>query len=71
MHVPTAQFSGVYPMQYAFFTREGCLDREAMRRQVEAGIAGGAHGIAVLGLATEVNKLTPGGAAHVSRLGDQ
>jgi 2-keto-3-deoxy-L-arabinonate dehydratase len=59
MHVPTAQFSGVYPMQYAFFTREGGLDREAMRRQVEAGIAGGAHGIAVLGLATEVNKLSP------------
>ena len=45
-------------MQYAFFAREGGLDREAMRRQVEAGIAGGAHGIAVLGLATEVNKLS-------------
>ena len=45
-------------MQYAFFTRQGGLDREAMRRQVEAAIAGGAHGIAVLGLATEVNKLS-------------
>jgi 2-keto-3-deoxy-L-arabinonate dehydratase len=58
MRVQTAPFSGIYPMQYAFFTREGALDREAMRRQVEAGIAGGAHGIAVLGLATEVNKLS-------------
>lgn len=46
-------------MQYAFFDRTGRLDRHAMRRQVEAAIAGGAHGVAVLGLATEVGKLTP------------
>src|SRR3546814_8252619 len=29
-----------------------------MRRQVDACIANGAHGIAILGLATEVNKLS-------------
>ena len=58
MLVSSAPFFGVYPMQYAFFTRQGGLDREAMRRQVEASIAGGAHGLAVLGLATEVNKLS-------------
>lgn len=51
-------FSGIYAMQYAFFARDGGLDRAAMRRQVEGCIGGGAHGIAVLGLGTEVNKLS-------------
>lgn len=44
-------------MQYAFFDQAGRLDRPAMRRQVQAALAGGAHGVAVLGLATEVGKL--------------
>jgi 4-hydroxy-tetrahydrodipicolinate synthase len=52
-----AAFSGIYPMMYAFFDHKGQLDRGAMRRQVQACVHGGAHGIAVLGLATEVNKL--------------
>jgi 4-hydroxy-tetrahydrodipicolinate synthase len=51
-------FSGIYPMQYAFFDRGGTLDRAAMRRQVEAVLAGGAHGVAVLSLGTEVGKLS-------------
>jgi 4-hydroxy-tetrahydrodipicolinate synthase len=55
----TSGFRGVYPMLYAFFDRAGGLDREAMRRQVEFSVGNGAHGIAVLGLATEVGKLTP------------
>jgi len=50
-------FHGVYPILYSFFDEDGQLDREAMRRQVEGCIAGGAHGIAVMGLATEVGKL--------------
>jgi 4-hydroxy-tetrahydrodipicolinate synthase len=50
-------FRGIYPILYAFFDREGRLDREAMRRQVEACVRHGAHGIAALGLATEVAKL--------------
>lgn len=45
-------------MLYAFFSPEGLLDRNAMRRQVQACVANGAHGVAVLGLATEVAKLT-------------
>lgn len=49
---------GIYPMLYAFFDRTGRLDREAMRRQVEVAVAGGAHGLAILGLGTEVAKLT-------------
>ena len=54
---PRTGFLGVYPMLYALFGADGRLDREAMRRQTEAVIAAGAHGVAVLGLATEVNKL--------------
>jgi 4-hydroxy-tetrahydrodipicolinate synthase len=50
-------FRGVYPMLYAFFGADGRLDRAAMRRQVEGCIAGGVHGIAVGGLASECNKL--------------
>lgn len=52
-------FHGIYPILYAFFGADGRLDREAMRRQVEACVRGGAHGIAALGLATEVGKLAP------------
>ena len=50
-------FHGVYPILYSFFDEQGQLDRKAMQRQVEGCIAGGAHGIAVMGLATEVGKL--------------
>ena len=50
--------AGIYPMLYAFFAADGSLDRRAMRRQVEACLANGAHGVAVLGLATEVEKLS-------------
>jgi 2-keto-3-deoxy-L-arabinonate dehydratase len=51
-------FSGVYPMTYALFGREGSLDRDAMRRQVGAMLHHGVHGVAILGMATEVNKLS-------------
>ncbi len=50
-------FHGVYPILYSFYDHQGQLDREAMRRQVNGAIAAGAHGIAVMGLATEVGKL--------------
>jgi 2-keto-3-deoxy-L-arabinonate dehydratase len=54
---PHATPHGVYPMLFAFFNPEGGLDREATRRQVRACVANGAHGLAVLGLGTEVSKL--------------
>jgi 2-keto-3-deoxy-L-arabinonate dehydratase len=44
-------------MMYAFFGPDGRLDLAAFRRQVDACIAAGVDGIAVLGLATEVGKL--------------
>jgi dihydrodipicolinate synthase/N-acetylneuraminate lyase len=52
-------FRGVYPMLYAFFDGRGGLDRQAMRAQVEYCVASRAHGIAALGLGTEVKKLSP------------
>jgi dihydrodipicolinate synthase/N-acetylneuraminate lyase len=53
------RFRGVYPMLYAFFDSGGRLDRGAMRAQVEYCVASGVHGIAALGLGTEVSKLEP------------
>jgi 2-keto-3-deoxy-L-arabinonate dehydratase len=52
-------FRGVYPMIYALFGPDGALNREAMRRQVDHCVANGAHGVAALGLGTEVSKLSP------------
>ena len=52
-------FGGIYPILYAFFRADGVLDLAAMRRQVAACVAHPCHGIAALGLATEVNKLAP------------
>lgn len=51
-------FRGIYPMQYAFFDAAGELDLGAMRRQLQGCIDAGVDGIAILGLGTEVNKLT-------------
>jgi 4-hydroxy-tetrahydrodipicolinate synthase len=50
-------FHGIYPMIYAFFGPDGRLDRQAMRRQIEACVASGVHGVAILGIVTEFNKL--------------
>lgn len=52
-------FKGVYPILYMFYSADGGVDREAMRLQTERCVAAGAHGIAVLGNVTEVDKLTP------------
>ena len=51
-------FFGVYPMVYALFDKKGRLARESTRRQVAAMLKHKVHGVAVLGLATEVNKLS-------------
>lgn len=52
-----AAVHGIYPMLYVFFDRDGQPDRAAMRRQVEAVIGQGVHGVAIGGLASECNKL--------------
>jgi 2-keto-3-deoxy-L-arabinonate dehydratase len=51
-------FAGIHAMVYALFDAQERLDREAMRRQTELCLSLGVHGMAALGLATEVSKLT-------------
>ncbi|NGP18846.1 dihydrodipicolinate synthase family protein [Devosia aurantiaca] len=50
--------SGIFPMLYAFFREDGRLNERAIRLQVQAAMAHGAHGLAALGLGTEVGKLS-------------
>jgi 4-hydroxy-tetrahydrodipicolinate synthase len=45
-------------MLYSFFGADGRLDRAAMRRQIDACIAAGVHGVTFLGIASEMNKLS-------------
>jgi len=52
------EFSGIWPILYSFFREDGNLDRNAMRCQVQACLTQNIQGLAVLGLATEVHKLT-------------
>jgi len=53
-----SKFFGIYPMVYALFDKKGNLDREAMRRQIRSMLKHRVHGVGVLGLASEVNKLS-------------
>ena len=55
---PVEEPHGIYPMLYAFFGANGQLDRGAIRAEIEAVVAQGVHGVAVGGLASEVNKLS-------------
>lgn len=52
-----ARLHGIHPILYAFFDADGRPLREPLVAQVEAAVRHGAHGVAVLGLATETNKL--------------
>ncbi len=49
---------GIWPILYAYFNVAGELDRESMRLQTQVALRAGAPGIAILGLATEVKKLS-------------
>lgn len=49
---------GVHIILYAFFGKDESLDRAAMRRQVQLSLQADVAGIAALGLATEVAKLS-------------
>tara|TARA_X000000368_G_scaffold229240_1_gene181004 strand:- start:12 stop:902 length:891 start_codon:yes stop_codon:yes gene_type:complete len=48
---------GIIPMTYCFFNKNNSLDLKAIRDQILLIKKLGSHGIACLGLATEVNKL--------------
>ncbi|WP_108663370.1 dihydrodipicolinate synthase family protein [Acuticoccus kandeliae] len=56
---------GVYPVLYAFWNEDGSLDEGAMRVEIEHCLAEGAHGIMVLGLVTEVHKMTSAERRHL------
>lgn len=51
-------FAGIYAVLYALFDAQERLDREAMCKQVSLCKQAGVQGVTVLGLATEVAKLT-------------
>ncbi len=53
-------FFGVYPMLLAFYRADGSLDLPAIAAQTDVLVRHGAHGCAVMGLGTEVNKLSNG-----------
>ncbi len=56
--IDTDRFHGIYAIVYALFDAAEALDEQAMRHQVRQCLAAGVHGMAALGLATEVAKLT-------------
>ena len=49
---------GIIPMTYCFYNKNNMIDEYAMRDQIQLIKNIGSHGIACLGLATEVNKLS-------------
>jgi 4-hydroxy-tetrahydrodipicolinate synthase len=49
---------GMWPVLYAYFDTHNRLDRRAIQMQIEATLAAGARGIVILGLATEVHRLS-------------
>jgi 2-keto-3-deoxy-L-arabinonate dehydratase len=51
-------FTGIYPMLYTFYREDGTLDRSAIERQVEVCIGSGVHGLGLLGIVGEYNKLS-------------
>ena len=51
-------FHGIHAIVYALFDASEKLDRAAMRGQVRLSLQCGVHGMAALGLATEVSKLS-------------
>lgn len=63
-----AAWSGIYPILYAFWDKQGAIDEAAMQVQVEHCIACGAHGIAVLGLVSEVHKMDVNERLHMMEM---
>jgi 4-hydroxy-tetrahydrodipicolinate synthase len=57
MRADPSRFHGIYPILYACFDADGRPQREPIAAQVDAAVRHRAHGVAVLGLATETNKL--------------
>ena len=52
------KFKGIFPMIYCFFNKNNSIDIKAINDQIQLIKNIGSQGIATLGLATEVNKLS-------------
>ena len=58
MYKSASGYHGVYPMIYAYFDKNGEIFDEPIRASVNCMINHNIQGLAVLGLASEVNKLS-------------
>ena len=52
------KFKGIFPIIYCFFNKNNSIDIKAIKDEIELIKDLGSQGIAALGLATEVHKLT-------------
>ena len=52
------KIKGIFPFLYTFFNKDNSIDYKLMEDQISLIIKKKSHGIASLGLATEVNKLS-------------
>ena len=52
------KINGIFPILYTFFNKNNSIDYKLMREQILLIESQGSQGIACLGLATEVNKLS-------------
>ena len=52
------KINGIFPILYTFFNKNNSIDYKLMREQILLIESQRSHGIACLGLATEVNKLS-------------
>ena len=53
-----SKLKGIFPIVYSFFNKNNSLDKKLMREQINLIHKIGSQGIACLGLATEVQKLS-------------
>tara|TARA_E500000075_G_scaffold112677_1_gene107947 strand:- start:359 stop:1258 length:900 start_codon:yes stop_codon:yes gene_type:complete len=56
--INTNKIKGIFPILYTFFNKNNSIDFKLMEDQISLILQQGCHGIAALGLATEVNKLS-------------
>ena len=52
------KLEGIFPIIYCFFNKDNTLDKKIISEQIKLIGSIGSNGIASLGLATEVNKLS-------------
>ena len=58
LYLKLDKLKGIFPILYSFFNKNNSLDKILMEEQIDIVSSIGSHGIACLGLATEVQKLS-------------